>query len=409
MPEKKSNDAFVIAAENGVVKRSVSTTDFQVGYPGKPAELHVTGKFSQSVDTVTVAPGQTVYFNDSTTILNVQTTQGSGVVTVILPDSPRAGQTCYVKDSSGTAAKNNLVVSGGKNTIDESNSKTLSNAYESAIFAWSGSSWALLSSGAVGGQGNSGSNGNDGYSVVVSPAAVTLAADNSGNVTSYDPTATSIRVFRGSEELSVILRSGATLTGTQYAVSATGNNITPGTPSSTGSPTSYALYSDASLMTSDTATITYQITIGQGPTLTQIQTITKARKGDTGATGPTGPAGPTPSTSTYAPAVDNFYNGPTGTKVTPVASGYYINLGSVYIVNITLSQPATPTDNFGSQGAATVTLPSLPRYPVTATVLNKGTNAITTAYFTSGTQSKITLNTTAYDKNDKVINLTYWV
>lgn len=140
-------DVLVVAVENGEARRVVMSTDLQVGYPGKPSELHVTGKFSQSIAFVDVKPGQTVPYPDnvSTLLVRNSTPSGSSVVTVTLPPTPREGQTCHVKDSNGTASTNALVLDGGGKTIDGTTTRKLSNPYDSMTVVWNGTSWSILS------------------------------------------------------------------------------------------------------------------------------------------------------------------------------------------------------------------------------------------------------------------------
>lgn len=184
MTEKKSADAFVLVSENGILRRNVATTDFQVGYPGKPAELHVTGKFSQSTATLNASPGQTANLDDAVSILHVKTSSGSGSVTVVLPSSPREGQMCYIKDSTGTASSNNIVVSGGKYLIDGSSSRTLSTSYDSLILSWSGSSWSTLGGTSLGAQGPTGATGAS-FGAVTFAGVVTTSSWTGGTTTKY--------------------------------------------------------------------------------------------------------------------------------------------------------------------------------------------------------------------------------
>ena len=108
---KKPNDALIFVTENGKLNRTVVSSDLQVGFPGTPGEFQVTGKFVQSAATVEVNQDQTISYNGDVTILNVSISSSvNGSVTVLLPVSPKIGQTCYIKDVSGKAATNNIVV-----------------------------------------------------------------------------------------------------------------------------------------------------------------------------------------------------------------------------------------------------------------------------------------------------------
>jgi len=160
---KRPTDALIIVTENGSVKRTVATSDLQIGYPGSPSELLVTGRISQSIKTLEVKAGQTVSLPDAVTALNVEITSGSGSVTVLLPSSPREGQICYVKDGLGKASSNNIIIKSGSQSvkIDGQANKTLLQNYESVLLTWSGKSWILLSSGSgvIGSHGATGLTG----------------------------------------------------------------------------------------------------------------------------------------------------------------------------------------------------------------------------------------------------------
>lgn len=148
MIEKKSTDAFAFVVEKGLVKRTVSTSDFQVGCEGRASEFQYTGKMSQGVTSVEVSPGKTTSFDWSTSVLNLKIKSGSGAVSVVLPSSPRTGQTYYVNDASGRADVNNVVISCSKSSvlIDGSSTKTMTGKNECVALLWDGSSWTTLSS-----------------------------------------------------------------------------------------------------------------------------------------------------------------------------------------------------------------------------------------------------------------------
>lgn len=111
---KKSNDAIVFVTDNGALKRTVLTSDVQVGYDdGSASELHLTGKLSQSTKVIEVLPGNTIKIDGNSTILNINIknlTNIAGTIIVQLPEIPRPGLTCYIKDISGKAATNNIIV-----------------------------------------------------------------------------------------------------------------------------------------------------------------------------------------------------------------------------------------------------------------------------------------------------------
>lgn len=145
--EKKSSDALLFVKNGTKVVRAVSTSDMQVGTASQPAELQVTGRFTQSLTVVPVDPGKTVTLSEnSSTIVGVKIGKGTGHVNVVLPVSPREGQTIYVKDVSGKSAINNIVVrcANSKFTIDGVESKTINSNYDSVTFVWSEDGWLSI-------------------------------------------------------------------------------------------------------------------------------------------------------------------------------------------------------------------------------------------------------------------------
>lgn len=155
MTAKNVSDVFMLTAENGVLKRTTVATDLQVGYPGQPGELHVTGRFSQSVKILNVEPKKTYTLDGLSTVICLVTKTGpSGVVTISLPSTPRPGQVIYVKDASGTAGTNNIVLVPPVGTIQGTKSKTLDTAYDCYNVVWTGSEWVSIA-----GAGTPGANG----------------------------------------------------------------------------------------------------------------------------------------------------------------------------------------------------------------------------------------------------------
>lgn len=68
----------------------------------------------------------------------------SGSITITLPASPTAGDTYIVKDQLGSAAANNIIVSGNGNNIDGAASYTISTNYGSATVIFANGSWSLV-------------------------------------------------------------------------------------------------------------------------------------------------------------------------------------------------------------------------------------------------------------------------
>jgi len=162
--EKNSNDAFAYllssSEQDAELMRTAVLSDFQVGLPEKPSELQLTGRISYSTAFAEVQPNQIVYFPPDSTIFLVsllpleilktgvaysQTEKLKQTVTVILPQEPRTGQVCYVKDASGTAGTCTLKIQGSK--IDDGDSKLLDYKGGCIGFVWSGAAWSTLSDG----------------------------------------------------------------------------------------------------------------------------------------------------------------------------------------------------------------------------------------------------------------------
>jgi hypothetical protein len=130
--------------------------------------------------------------------------------------------------------------------------------------------------------------GSNAVSVIVTNDNVTLTADSSGGVISYAPSTTDIHVYDGTAEL---IYDGTGTTSGKYKVTAsiTNGTISAGTIASAGvSPNFYATVPAASLMTTDTAKISYRVqgknNAGTNIDLTKEQTYSKAKAGGTPTT-----------------------------------------------------------------------------------------------------------------------------
>ena len=190
---KNSNDALIYVTEAGKLRRTVVASDLQVGFPGSPGELQITGKLVQSVKPVTVSPGQSVTFSGEVSILTLSINgSGSGTVTVVLPNKSKIGHTCFIKDVDGKASTHNIVVktSDPNVKIDGNTTKILTSNYESIILAWTGSSWSSLgnSSSGGGGVGPTGPAGPTGPTGPAGPKGATGAAGATGAVGPTGPT-----------------------------------------------------------------------------------------------------------------------------------------------------------------------------------------------------------------------------
>ena len=122
--------------------------------------------------------------------------------------------------------------------------------------------------------GVDGVDGIDGYTVITTNSAHTFTSDNSGTVSTYSGSGTSIEVYKGGTELNSV--TGTPAAG-QFSVSVSASNITAGTTSVVGNPFTIG---DHSNMTADTAVITYTLNIESLITGTQKQTFSKSKGAD---------------------------------------------------------------------------------------------------------------------------------
>ena len=133
--------------------------------------------------------------------------------------------------------------------------------------------------------GAMGKTGAAAINVLLSNESCSVPADNSGNVTSYVSTGTTINVYEGATELTY---DGIGTNNGFWKVTASGSNITPSSPTDSGQ---YATYGDHSAMAlgSDTALITYTIsgkrTNGTDFSILRSHNFTKSKAGSDGAAG----------------------------------------------------------------------------------------------------------------------------
>lgn len=115
----------VIANPNGSNNMVINLTEIAPGY------VQVTGVFGGTTYTV----GATDYF------ISCDTT--GGVVTIKLPNVPTSSRQFIVKDRTGNAAANNIIITtvGGAVTIDGNTSYTFTDAYESLEMLFNGSTY----------------------------------------------------------------------------------------------------------------------------------------------------------------------------------------------------------------------------------------------------------------------------
>ena len=70
----------------------------------------------------------------------------SGVITIRLPNAPRAGKVLIIKDSTGSSATNNVTVTtvGGTVTIDGATTYTMATNYQSIHVLFDGSNYSIV-------------------------------------------------------------------------------------------------------------------------------------------------------------------------------------------------------------------------------------------------------------------------
>lgn len=121
-----------------------------------------------------------------------------------------------------------------------------------------------------------GETGEDAYSVILGNESHTLHKSNAGVVT-YTGSGTTIRAFKGITELNSV--SGTPGTG-QFKVTATGTNITPGSPIGvSGTPAVVPIHNS---MTANTASVTYSVNLENVHTADRIQSLTISEEGPAG-------------------------------------------------------------------------------------------------------------------------------
>lgn len=142
-----------------------------------------------------------------------------------------------------------------------------------------------------------GVNGSDAVAAIISNDSHVLPASETGTISSYANSGTTLRVYEGSSELSY---DGAGTANGTWRATATSTNITPGLFTDSGAFLTVADHAGVAAGT-DTAAITYTITgktlAGAAFTIVKGQTFSKSKAGAVG------PAGPVVSVTTSRSAV----------------------------------------------------------------------------------------------------------
>lgn len=175
-------------------------------------------------------------------------------------------------------------------------------------------------------------------SVVISNEAHALPASNTGTVSSYTGSGTTIEVFEGGTALT----ASASATGSAFRVGTVTvspvGKLTPGAVSYAGTKATLADHSAMDAAT-DAVVLTIPLTIyradGSSVSLTKVQTLTKAKAGAAGSTGATGAAGLNFSEAKLLFSDPTFQTGLNGASV-------YNNLGNG---NVTITREARQSDS----------------------------------------------------------------
>jgi len=161
--ESTSNSYMVLVKDNkGSIEKTAFPHAVQVGFDNIPKELILTGRLSLSVGDYKCRLNGTITINDNHTIANIEPEKnGSGKLYVKLPIRPRQGNIVIIKDSSGVAATNNIVISSwdAKSLIDLASHKIINENFGYCSFYWSGGSWHVYSGSSQGPKGDKGDTG----------------------------------------------------------------------------------------------------------------------------------------------------------------------------------------------------------------------------------------------------------
>lgn len=144
MTRKDVDRQYLIAVNDKItkdIKLLVSPASFQVGIDKKPSTLKIVGETiaagGLSVSTRNYSDGQTI--DEDVTVALI-----SGGGTITLPHSPRDGHVVIVKDATGSASSNNVVVTSFKTTVDSASSDSLTSNYQSRSYLFFSGLWYTI-------------------------------------------------------------------------------------------------------------------------------------------------------------------------------------------------------------------------------------------------------------------------
>ena len=169
--------AVLVRDNKGNIERVAFPHSVQVGFSTIPKELILTGRVSVGIQYYKCKLNGTVTIDENVTIANIESdSTGPGILYVKLPIKPREGQILVIKDLSGRASLNNIVISAWDASvrIENSVSKTINKNFGFCGLYWANGRWMLYSDGGSnpppgppgpkGDQGLAGRDGVDGLS-----------------------------------------------------------------------------------------------------------------------------------------------------------------------------------------------------------------------------------------------------
>jgi hypothetical protein len=143
--ESTNSSYMVLLKDNkGNLEKIAFPHPVQVGLSNIPKELILTGRVSVSIGDYKCRLNGSITIDENHTIANISPlSPGPGFLYVKLPITPREGQLLIVKDLSGVADTNNIIVSSwdASTKIDSTQNKVISKKYGYLGFFWSGNSW----------------------------------------------------------------------------------------------------------------------------------------------------------------------------------------------------------------------------------------------------------------------------
>ena len=164
---------FVYARDRntGKITRLAVPADLQVGMPGTPAELHLTGRLSiNGTQFITSAANKGVFtasVHDTVIAVSTVVNPVTGRVSVYLPPSPRDGELHFIKDVSKTSGgiPIDLFPSPGA-LIDGQSLLTINDDGGSLAIVWLAGGWHSLLTGSSGGGGGGGASVSASYATI---------------------------------------------------------------------------------------------------------------------------------------------------------------------------------------------------------------------------------------------------